>query len=137
MAETLQAEPRKSLGKRNTKRLRAGGKVPAVIYGGKEPPVLVALELKDLARRIQSSTRQVIVLSQNLIDAERLAAEQLWPLSVINTIDAYRDAPIRYFIPRVEELHALLAERLRRIASHTPGYEDGGRFRIVALERSA
>jgi large subunit ribosomal protein L25 len=25
--------------------------VPAVIYGGKEPPVLVALEMKDLARR--------------------------------------------------------------------------------------
>jgi SAM-dependent methyltransferase len=71
------------------------------------------------------------------VDAERLAAEQRWPLPVINTIDAYRDAPIRYFIPRVEELHALLAERLRQIASHTPGYEDGGRFRIVALERSA
>jgi large subunit ribosomal protein L25 len=29
--------------------------VPAVIYGGKEPPVLVALELKDLARRAHSA----------------------------------------------------------------------------------
>ena len=31
----------------------------------------------DLTRRIQSSTRQVITLSQNLIDAERVEAGRL------------------------------------------------------------
>ncbi len=43
MAETLQAESRKSLGKRNTKRLRAGGKVPAVIYGHGQETVSLAI----------------------------------------------------------------------------------------------
>ena len=43
MAETLQAEPRKSLGKRNTRRLRAGGKVPAVIYGHGQETVSLAI----------------------------------------------------------------------------------------------
>jgi len=69
------------------------------------------------------------------VDAERLANERCWPLAVIQTIDAYQDAPIRYFLPRAEELHALIGERLREIACHTPGYEGGSSYRIIALER--
>lgn len=77
------------------------------------------------------------VWRQSGIDSERLAAERRWPLAVIQTIDAYRDAPIRYFLPRTEELHALLRERCVEIACHTPAYEDGHRYRIIALERPA
>ena len=71
------------------------------------------------------------------VEPERLAAERRWPLAVIQTIDAYRDAEIRYFIPRAGELHALLGERLREIACHTPTYEEGSRYRIISLERPA
>ncbi len=48
---TLVAQPRDRAGKGVARATRREGRVPAVIYGGKEPPVLVALELKDLARR--------------------------------------------------------------------------------------
>jgi SAM-dependent methyltransferase len=71
------------------------------------------------------------------VEPERLAVERRWPLAVIQTIDAYRDAEIRYFIPRAGELHALLGERLREVACHTPTYEEGSRYRIISLERPA
>jgi SAM-dependent methyltransferase len=71
------------------------------------------------------------------VDDERLAIEQRWPLAVIRTINAYQNAQIRYFFPRADQLRALLAERFHEIACHTPGYEDGGHYRIIALERRA
>jgi large subunit ribosomal protein L25 len=52
---TLVAQPRDRAGKGVARATRREGRVPAVIYGGKEPPVLVALELKDLARRAHSA----------------------------------------------------------------------------------
>jgi len=51
----LVAQPRDRAGKGVARATRREGRVPAVIYGGKEPPVLVALELKDLARRAHSA----------------------------------------------------------------------------------
>ena len=41
------AEPRAELGKGATRRLRATGKVPAVIYGGKQEPVWRELGLSS------------------------------------------------------------------------------------------
>ena len=52
---TLVAQPRDRAGKGVARATRREGRVPAVIYGGKEPPVMVALELKDLARRAHSA----------------------------------------------------------------------------------
>jgi large subunit ribosomal protein L25 len=59
MAETLQAEPRKSLGKRNTKRLRAGGKVPAVIYGHGQETVSLAIPADQMRAAIRHGARVV------------------------------------------------------------------------------
>jgi large subunit ribosomal protein L25 len=53
---TLVAQPRDRAGKGVARATRRDGRVPAVIYGGKEPPVLVALELKDLARRAHAAS---------------------------------------------------------------------------------
>lgn len=40
----LPAEPRERAGKGVARRTRAAGRVPAVIYGGKEPPVMISIE---------------------------------------------------------------------------------------------
>ena len=53
---TLAAQPRDRAGKGVARATRREGRVPAVIYGGKEPPVLVALEMKDLARRAHGAS---------------------------------------------------------------------------------
>jgi len=59
MAETLQVEARKSRGKRNAKRLRAGGKVPAVLYGHGEKTVSLAVPAEQLTAAVRHGSRVV------------------------------------------------------------------------------
>jgi large subunit ribosomal protein L25 len=54
---SLPAEVRTLQGKGPNRRLRAAGKVPAVIYGGGEPPELCAVEMKELRRELQTNPR--------------------------------------------------------------------------------
>ena len=50
----LVAEPKERAGKGAARATRRAGRVPAVIYGDKKPPVMVSLEPRDLARHINS-----------------------------------------------------------------------------------
>ena len=59
MAETLQAEARSSRGKRDAKRLRAAGKVPAVLYGHGEKTVSLAIPAEQLTAAVRHGSRVV------------------------------------------------------------------------------
>jgi large subunit ribosomal protein L25 len=54
MSDTLNlpAETRERAGKGASRELRRNGRVPAVIYGGKEEPLAIHLELKELTRQL-------------------------------------------------------------------------------------
>jgi large subunit ribosomal protein L25 len=58
MAEkvTVKAEKRDSRGKNEARRMRAAGKVPVVIYGGKTEPVSASASLADLAAILRSDS---------------------------------------------------------------------------------
>ena len=45
---TINAEIREDVGKGASRRLRRAGKVPAVIYGGHQDPVTLAVEQEEL-----------------------------------------------------------------------------------------
>ncbi|WP_369025279.1 50S ribosomal protein L25/general stress protein Ctc [Qipengyuania sp. RANM35] len=51
-ALTLPAEARERAGKGASRQLRRDGRVPAVIYGGKEEPTLIHVEAKELVRQL-------------------------------------------------------------------------------------
>jgi large subunit ribosomal protein L25 len=51
-ALTLPAEARDRAGKGASRELRREGRVPAVIYGGKEDPVAIHVEAKELVRQL-------------------------------------------------------------------------------------
>lgn len=51
-ALTLPAEARERAGKGASRALRRDGRVPAVIYGGKEEPTMIHVEAKELARQL-------------------------------------------------------------------------------------
>jgi large subunit ribosomal protein L25 len=51
-ALTLPAEARERAGKGASRELRRNGRVPAVIYGGKEEPTPIHVEAKELARQL-------------------------------------------------------------------------------------
>ncbi|QKG71533.1 50S ribosomal protein L25/general stress protein Ctc [Erythrobacter mangrovi] len=53
-ALTLPAEARERAGKGASRQLRREGRVPAVIYGGKEEPTLIHVEAKELIRQLGS-----------------------------------------------------------------------------------
>jgi large subunit ribosomal protein L25 len=49
---TLPAEARERAGKGASRALRREGRTPAVIYGGKEEPTMIHVELKELVRQL-------------------------------------------------------------------------------------
>ena len=51
-ALTLPAETRERAGKGASRALRREGRVPAVIYGGKEEPTMIHVEAKELVRQL-------------------------------------------------------------------------------------
>ena len=59
MPETLQAEPRPSAGKRHAKRLRATGKIPAVLYGHGEKTISLAIAADQMTLAIRHGSRVV------------------------------------------------------------------------------
>lgn len=49
---SLSAEPRSRAGKGATRAIRRGGRVPAIVYGGKQEPVQISLDPRELARAL-------------------------------------------------------------------------------------
>ena len=56
MSETyeLKAEARERVGKGSARELRRNGKIPAVIYGDKQPPLAITLPYKEVTKKIHS-----------------------------------------------------------------------------------
>lgn len=53
---TLAAQPRDRAGKGVARATRRQGRVPGVIYGGAEPPVLISLDRAELGRHVHGAT---------------------------------------------------------------------------------
>jgi len=49
----IKAEPRQDAGKGASRRLRHAGKVPAILYGGTEPPSNIVLDHVELAHHLE------------------------------------------------------------------------------------
>ena len=77
MAEvTLEVSRREKSGKEIAKKLRAGGKVPAVVYGGHKEPVAIEVDRKSVSELIQKSehgVRSIFLLKMTGTDQQRHA----------------------------------------------------------------
>jgi large subunit ribosomal protein L25 len=77
MAElTLEVSRREATGKEIAKKLRAGGKVPAVVYGGHRDPVAIEVDRKTVSELIQKSehgVRSIFLLKMSGTDQQRHA----------------------------------------------------------------
>jgi large subunit ribosomal protein L25 len=69
----VEAKPRNGGGKNVARRLRRSGMVPGVLYGAKKEPVAVALDPKQIARILQSSTGHNTIF-EIALDGERTRA---------------------------------------------------------------
>ncbi|MEO8378092.1 MAG: 50S ribosomal protein L25 [Acidobacteriota bacterium] len=77
MAEvTLEVSRREGTGKEIAKKLRAAGKVPAVVYGGHKDPVAITVDRKAVSELVQKSehgVRSVFLLKMAGSDQQRHA----------------------------------------------------------------
>ena len=80
MAEViLEVTRREKSGKEVSKKLRAAGKVPAVVYGAKKDPVAIEVERKAVVELIQKSehgVRSIFLLKMAGTDQQRHAGAE-------------------------------------------------------------
>src|SRR3954447_9641339 len=110
MAEvTLEVTRRERSGKEIAKKLRAAGKVPAVVYGGHKEPVAIEVDRKSVSELVQKSehgVRSIFLLKMSGTDQQRHAMIkdiQLDPISRrmthIDFVRVVMDEVVRVTIP--------------------------------------
>ena len=87
-ALTLPAEARERAGKGASRHLRREGRVPAVIYGGKEEPRMIHVEAKELVRQLGTGH------FMNSIVEIGIGGETIRTLPKDVALDPVRDTPI-------------------------------------------
>jgi large subunit ribosomal protein L25 len=119
MAETvvLQSEKREGHGTRVARRLRAGGRVPAVLYGHKEATIPLTLPGEELSAAIRHGTR-VVELKLEGATQQALIREVQWDHlgKELLHVDFIR-------VSRDERIHVSVPVEIRGIA---PGVTAGG-----------
>ncbi len=66
----LKSHLREGNGKKLTRKLRAGGKIPAVLYGHKREPLSLAVSQKDLWHILHTATTEHLILSLDVEGAD-------------------------------------------------------------------
>ena len=77
MAEiVLEVSPREKSGKEQAKKLRAAGRIPAIVYGGHAEPVAIAVDRKSVSEMVLKSehgVRSIFLLKLSGSDQQRHA----------------------------------------------------------------
>ncbi|MEO5325744.1 50S ribosomal protein L25/general stress protein Ctc [Mesorhizobium sp. CC13] len=132
MSETyeLKAEARELVGKGSAREVRRNGKVPAVIYGDKQPPLAIALSYKDVFYKIHGGGFLTTVATID-VDGKKIKV-----LPKDYQLDPVRDFPMHVDFLRVGAntevnvqvpVHFINEEK-------SPGIKRGGTLNIVRHE---
>lgn len=105
VAHTLTVQRRSATGTRPTRRLRAQGLVPGVVYGKATEPTPVAVKVRDLANLLHSKTGEHAVVTLCLDDGDS------WEKPVL-VKDVQHD-PVDGHVVHVDFQVIVLTERLR------------------------
>lgn len=129
-AYELKAEARERVGKGSARDVRRNGKVPAVIYGGKQPPVAIALPYKDVYMKIHGGGFLTTVAT---IDVN---GEKIQVLPKDFQLDPVKDFPIHVDFLRVDRDSVVTVEVPVHFVNEekSPGLKRGGVLNIVRHE---
>jgi large subunit ribosomal protein L25 len=129
-AYELKAEAREQVGKGSARAVRRNGKVPAVIYGDKQPPLAIALSYKDVYYKIHGGGFLTTVATID-VDGKKI---QVLPKDY--QLDPVKDFPLHVDFLRVGKntevnvnvpVHFINEEK-------SPGIKRGGVLNIVRHE---
>ena len=132
MSETyeLKAEARERVGKGSARELRRNGKIPAVIYGNKQPPLAIVVPYKEIFYKIHGGGFMTTVATID-VDGKKI---QVLPKDY--QLDPVRDFPMHVDFLRVTKgtevnvqvpVHFVNEEK-------SPGIKRGGVLNIVRHE---
>jgi large subunit ribosomal protein L25 len=133
MAEIIafSAERRARGGRGPARALRRAGKVPGIVYGGKEEPLMVAVSAKELKRELQGNPR----LFSSLLELD-LAGERLRVLPREAQLHPVTDEPLHVDFIRAAAGGRVVVEVpvVFRNEPASPGLKRGGVLNIVRRE---
>ncbi|MDH3716730.1 MAG: 50S ribosomal protein L25 [Planctomycetota bacterium] len=116
MSEVLEVKKRETYGKRNTRRLRSAGFIPAILYGHGEASVSLSLDASQISTAIRHGTR-IVELEGALKDKAFIRDIQWDPFGTdILHVDLTR-------VAADEKVTVNVAVELRGVA---PGTKEGG-----------
>jgi large subunit ribosomal protein L25 len=126
---TIPTEPRRLRGKNEARRLRAAGKIPAIVYGSRKDAVAVSVSPKEIQRILHSKT------GHNTIFNVALDGEATPAMIVDWQYDPIRDTLLHVDLKRID-----LSQRLQvhvPVATHGEPKgvkQDGGLLEVVTRE---
>jgi large subunit ribosomal protein L25 len=129
-AYELKAEAREQVGKGSARAVRREGKVPAVIYGDKQPPLAIALSYKDIYYKIHGGGFFTTVAS---ID---VGGKKIQVLPKDYQLDPVSDNPVHVDFLRVGKDTEVNVEVPVHFINEdkSPGIKRGGTLNIVRHE---
>ena len=123
----LTAEARERVGKGSARHLRRNGKIPAVIYGDKQPPLAIALPRKDVTLKIHAGGFMTTVLAIE-VDGKKIEV-----LPKEYQLDPVRDFVMHVDFLRVSKDSVVTVEVPVQFLGEdvSPGIKRGGVLNIV------
>lgn len=125
----VEAAPRDSRGKNEARRLRQSGKVPAVLYGGEDNAVTLAVNAKQVSAILRSASGHNTIFQVNIDGNQQPAILKDWQVD-----------PLSGKLLHVDLLRVAMNVRMRvSVPVHTFGEpagvkQQGGVFEIVTRE---
>ena len=126
----LKAEAREQVGKGSARAVRRDGKVPAVIYGDKQPPLAIALSYKEIYYKIHGGGFLTTVATID-VDGKKI---QVLPKDY--QLDPVRDFPMHVDFLRVGKDTEVNVGVPVHFINHeqSPGLKRGGALNVVRHE---
>jgi large subunit ribosomal protein L25 len=130
VAYELKAELRERVGKGSSRELRRNGLVPAVIYGDKQPPISIALPVKELTLKIHGGGFMTTVATID-VDGKKISV-----LPKDYQLDPVRDFTMHVDFLRVSADTQVVVEVPVHFVNEekSPGIKIGGVLNIVRHE---
>jgi large subunit ribosomal protein L25 len=114
---TIEVAPRGATGKNESRRLRAAGQIPGVVYGGGREPVTVAVDRHTMLELMRKAG------SENAIYLLRLAGTDKSRHVMIREMDLH---PVTRQVRHIDFQRILLTEKVRvSVPIHLTGTPDG------------
>jgi large subunit ribosomal protein L25 len=126
----LKAEARERVGKGSAREVRRNGKVPAVIYGEKQPPLAIALPYKDVYYKIHGGGFMTTVAT---ID---VGGDKVQVLPKDYQLDPVRDFPMHVDFLRIGKDTIVTVDIPVHFVNEdkSPGIKRGGVLNVVRHE---